>query len=215
MNNKKKLFLICAIVIVFLVVFVVVLIRPRREESADVFLPDTVLLYDEDEEDTMSDTISDTMTEEVYTQMLAEEGDELKEEFSRNFKQDVLDEEGNVTEQRRDESTTLKANQNISIVPSESEEMELDNTEFEEDDEEEFVLTPMEAQGYAEYEVVCDVAGMEEAEAIAEQISGTVTEVENGVATIQISVHVDELLNQLESQGSTLKIHRKYFYVLQ
>lgn len=70
----------------------------------------------------------------------------------------------------------------------------------------------IETDGYAEHEVICDAGSREEAESIASQISGTLLSWDYGVATIQIEGSVDELLNQLEQQGSNLLLYRNYNY---
>ncbi|MCH5248806.1 MAG: hypothetical protein J1E98_02680 [Lachnospiraceae bacterium] len=85
----------------------------------------------------------------------------------------------------------------------------------EETDEEanlnELGITIYDTKGYAENEVICDAQSMEEAESIASQISGKLLSWNNGVAIIQIEESVDEFLERLEQQGSSLELHRHYY----
>lgn len=66
--------------------------------------------------------------------------------------------------------------------------------------------------GYEKHQVVCDAIHMGEAEDIASQIGGKVLSCEGGTAIIEITKDVDELLAELEKQGSDLKLYRKYIF---
>lgn len=66
--------------------------------------------------------------------------------------------------------------------------------------------------GYAENEVLCNAESREAAENVAAQISGTLLSWEHSVATIRIEGSVDELLERLEQQGSSLNLYKNYYY---
>lgn len=83
--------------------------------------------------------------------------------------------------------------------------------EAEDDEDIEIVIQGKPTEGYAEYEVVCDVATQADADAIAAQIGGTVKECHDGMAVIMIKENVDELLARLEQQGSSLELYRHYY----
>lgn len=230
MEDKKKVILICAIVAIILVIAVVMVIflKPKKDSTEGLqlegnFAGEMGIGYggDFNEFDTSGDVdkdgAADADVEEVDVQQMVDEGEKAKEEFLNNLPGDIIKEDGNIEGQKNEDANMLKPSKDIvdNNDGVTDEETPVDNVEYEENEEGELVLTPMESQGYAEYEVLCDAVDMAEAEAVAEQISGTVLEVQNGVATIQIDIHVDELLEQLESQGSTLKLYRKYYYSLQ
>lgn len=68
------------------------------------------------------------------------------------------------------------------------------------------------SKGYAQDEVLCNVGSQEEAESVAAQISGTLLSWEHGVAAIKIETPVDDFLEGLEQQGSSLNLYRHYYY---
>ena len=98
------------------------------------------------------------------------------------------------------------------LLSGENEQEPLD----EEDSEEDIcVVTPIQTNGYKEHEVICDAQSEEEAEYIANAISGTLLLLDQGTAVIQIEESVDELLARLEQEGSTLRLYRHYNFVTQ
>lgn len=79
-------------------------------------------------------------------------------------------------------------------------------------DASEFEVITITSTGYAENEVLCNTESREEAENVAAQISGTLVSWEHNVATIRIEGSVDELLERLEQQGSSLNLYKNYYY---
>lgn len=165
-------------------------------ERASELLDDQGTVLDEDKEETMT-------YDETETDL-----DKIKEDFERE-KSRIIPKE------------TVKGKINISQTDKSEPEVGdiiegLANEENSEDDtvsegEVYHMDVPVfHSNGYAEHEVICDAESQEEAEQIASRISGTLLSWQNNVAKIQIEGSVDELLEQLEQQGSDLMLYRNY-----
>lgn len=79
-------------------------------------------------------------------------------------------------------------------------------------DASELGVVTYQSKGYAQDEVLCNVDSQEEAESVAAQISGTLLSWDHGVAAIRIGTPVDDFLESLEQQGSSLNLYRHYYY---
>lgn len=161
----------------------------------------------EESEETGEESDTDEAeTESVNPDEAASEAEKIKEEFEKNKPGDVISED--MEQQEIGNSIVTDA-------------MKAENTETEGENPQESMepadttdegIPLLQSDGYAEHEVLCVVQTMEEAEQIAGQIGGTLLEWENGVAKIEIEGSVDDLLEQLEQQGSTLELFRNYYY---
>lgn len=93
-----------------------------------------------------------------------------------------------------------------------SEENEPESPDKEDSEEDICVVTPIKTNGYKEHEVLCNAQSKEEAEHIANAISGTLLSLNQGTAIIQIEESVDDLLARLEQEGSELQLYRHYIF---
>lgn len=169
---------------------------------------------DEDTQESMSgDGLTDVenqMTVETIDEGLGQEienVDKIREEFEQNKPGEVITGDlenlsilnGNLQAAEYKNETEVLS-QELETAP-ETEAVLVDDA---------FLVSVGKSDGYEEYKVICDAESRENAEEIAREISGTLLSWEHGVATIQIEENVDELLERLEQQGSSLELHRKY-----
>lgn len=145
--------------------------------------------------------------ETVNLTEVAAEAEKIKEEFEREKPGDVILE--NDSPQGKNENSAA-----LNSVRQENNKEQETNQEGNAGPVEtmEGGIPILRSEGYAEHEVLCDAQTREEAEQIAGQIAGTLISWEHGVATIEIAGSVDDLLAQLEQQGSTLELYRNYYY---
>lgn len=162
--------------------------------------------FDYDPEDN-SETDGDDWDESQsdYENAVNMTSDELKDELSR----------------RREENGFGRKNVGAAEINVQSDEDNTDYDDFIEDDFEEtdgavdiseLGIVTIESKGYSQNEVLYNAESQEDAESVAAQISGKLLSWENGVAAIQIDGSVDELLEDLERQGSSLYLYRNYYY---
>lgn len=161
---------------------------------------------------------SETMTEDMTTKDKAGENglgddedievplEQIKDDFEKEK------ENGRINAEKID-GLQLADNQPSTVQEDSSQDSNAE--ESLEDDGTELQLSGIpiyKSKGYAEHEVICDAETQEQAEQIAARISGTLLSWENNVATIQIEGSVDDLLDQMDKEGSDLYLYRKYYY---
>jgi hypothetical protein len=145
----------------------------------------------------ITDSINSDNEELSDDEQISEELSKIAKEFEENAPGINIDD--------------IESSNNVGNIASINADINSDNYSGDNDDIDNLMLEP---DGYAENEVLCDAETMEEATQIANQISGTVKSCENGVAVIQIEKNVDTLLDELESQGSSLRLYRNYKYTI-
>lgn len=220
MDKKKMIIIIGAVVGILMVVVAIICVSAfaLRANKAEISPVEGANLagemgigyggdFNEFDTDMEESDEEEVYEEEVPTkEEMEEEGERIRKEFEESKSESITDENGNIREDRGDEfgslkkpENTLESSENVDGEPAMGEDGEI-------------VLPVFDSEGYAEHEVLCDAATWEDAEKIATQISGTVLSCENGVAIIQIEGSVDELLEELERQGSELQLYRNYYY---
>lgn len=159
-------------------------------------------------EETTGEKTDDAEEEEtVNLAEVAAEAKKIKEEFEREKTGDVILEDGSLQEKNENSVALNSVKQENDKEQETSQEGNTEPVETMEGG-----IPIFRSEGYAEHEVLCDAQTREEAEQIAGQIAGTLLSWEHGVATIEIAGSVDDLLAQLEQQGSTLELYRNYYY---
>lgn len=199
--KKVKGPVIAAIVIILIVIVVMVVLSLKKtqansigddikpKEERGIHFGGTFDEFQYFEEETESETI--LSREEILSEV-----DKKREEFFENAPGDIIKEEDN-------ESNMNRIKKKDTVEKPDSETMENENKEPGH-------ASVIKFEEYSENIVLYKTESMEEAQAVAEQIEGTVLSCENGMATIQINEHVDILLERLESQGSELILFKKY-----
>jgi len=139
---------------------------------------------------------------------LQKTADELMESINSGEIDGILYDEKNEALGESSASFKPNASDQVENAPEDSGEDEPDL----EADAEELGIPILKSKGYFEDEVICNADSQAEAQTIASQISGLLLSWDNGVAIIQISGSVDDLLKQLEQQGSSLELYRHYYF---
>ena len=199
--KKVKGPIIAAIVIILMVIVVMVVfsLRGRQVNITDDGIKlkeehgihfggtfDEFQYFEEDETETVLNR------EEILSEV-----EKKREEFLENAPGDIIREEDEETNMN-----SIKKIQNTEEAP---------DVQITEDENGEFKLdSGLKLDGYSENEVLYETTSMEDAQTVAAQIGGTVISCEQGMALIQISEHVDVLLERLEKEGSELILYRKY-----
>ena len=193
---KGPLAIVAVLILVVIVVMIVLFsFRDRQIDLTD----DTIKMSEEQgihyggtfdefqyfEEETETETVVDV--ENMVS--------EMEREFRENAPGDIIREEDDdkINSMKQEQS---KGQESAIIIEGEDGELEFANM--------------IQSDGYSENEVLYETTSMEDAQAVAIQISGTVLSYEYGMATIKINEHVDTLLERLESEGSELILYRKY-----
>ncbi len=218
MRDKKQMIIIGAVVLIIVVLAVVFLfVRKGSGEKLETQQIDGVanrmgIDYggDFNEFEYQSEEEEVSTEETVDVDELKELDKKQQEEFEKNKPAGLTtgDEDSNNSNAVKKELSQLESAQG----QAETSETVEENTAEDDDGTEgaDVSVQVFSSNGYAENEVLCDAASMEEAEAVAGQIDGTVIEYQNGVALIKIKENVDDLLARLEQQGSSLELYRNY-----
>lgn len=161
-----------------------------------------------DDEYTYDADLDETQTEPDGEYYVNHTSDELLAKLRSQMDRDIP--------QMGKDSFDISDNSEDEAFYDDFEDDDFEDDDFEEDgeiaDASEIGVVVYESKGYAQDEVLCNADSQEEAESVAAQISGTLLSWEHGVAAIRIGTPVDDLLESLEQQGSSLNLYRRYYY---